>query len=366
MFDLKGLKICFLAGTLGQGGAERQLFYNLKTLKAEGAEPIVLSLTKGEFWQGRIEALDIPVIFVGGSDWRLRRILKILSVLRTEKPEILQSQHFYANGYVAIASRLMGIPVIGAIRNNGWSEARANRPIVKKLGLYGPHRLAVNSRSAMRVVQKLGVSTSRVHFLPNVVDCRHFTLKPSPCNGIFRLLAVGRLHEQKRFDRFLNVLRRLSCQSQVPVKGIIVGNGPLETPLKRKAEALGLLPDGVKFLSAVQDPLPHYHEADALILTSDWEGTPNVVLEAMACSLPVVATRVGGVPEILEHDKTGYLIDPTDEDGAVEAVSRLIHDGQLRSRIGRSAQDYVRKHHSLESLPKVLKELYEKTLACSN
>src|SRR6266566_5056505 len=100
MRELRGLKVCFLAGTLGQGGAERQLFYMLTALKHSGALPRVLSLTEGEHWHERIESLGVPVTWVGQSRFRLERLRKIVEELKRDPPDIFQSQHFFANIYV--------------------------------------------------------------------------------------------------------------------------------------------------------------------------------------------------------------------------------------------------------------------------
>src|SRR5687768_9120307 len=105
MQNLSGLKVCFLAGALGQGGAERQLFYILETLQACGADVQVLSLTKGEFWESRIQRLGVPVIWIGQHRSRVKRLFRMLSVLRQERPMILQSQHFFCNAYAAAACR---------------------------------------------------------------------------------------------------------------------------------------------------------------------------------------------------------------------------------------------------------------------
>ena len=121
---LRGLRICFLAGTLGQGGAERQLFYIASALKQSGAEVLVLSLTQGEFWEARLQAVGIPVKFVGGSASRFRRLLSVTKAVRAFRPDIIQSQHFYTNGYSAVAARLIRARAIGAVRGSGSADMK--------------------------------------------------------------------------------------------------------------------------------------------------------------------------------------------------------------------------------------------------
>src|SRR5262245_10008242 len=100
MFDLSRLTISFLAGTLGQGGAERQLFYSLRTLKESGAHPQLFCLTRGEFWEEPIRDLGVPIRWIGKHQSRAVRLACLIDSLRKDRPMIIQSQHFYTNIYV--------------------------------------------------------------------------------------------------------------------------------------------------------------------------------------------------------------------------------------------------------------------------
>jgi glycosyltransferase involved in cell wall biosynthesis len=108
---------------------------------------------------------------------------------------------------------------------------------------------------------------------------------------------------------------------------------------------------------------PVYREADVLVLTSDWEGTPNVVLEAMACALPVVATAVGGVPEIVLDEDTGFLVPPGDDFALDQALRRLIELSGLRRQMGAHAREYVLARHAVARLPERLVTLYSAVLS---
>jgi glycosyltransferase involved in cell wall biosynthesis len=125
---------------------------------------------------------------------------------------------------------------------------------------------------------------------------------------------------------------------------------------------MGLLPGAVEFRGQVLEMRSIYQEADILVLTSEHEGTPNVILEAMACGLPVVATRVGGVPDIIQDGLTGFLVPKDDENAQLRVLLELVHNTDLRTRIGAAAQAYVETHHSLSQLPIWLQQLYEAVL----
>ena len=105
-----------------------------------------------------------------------------------------------------------------------------------------------------------------------------------------------------------------------------------------------------------------YQESAICVLTSDFEGTPNVLLEAMASGLPVVATNVGGVPGIVRHGKTGFLLEPDDLEGLVRATAGLVRHSELRTEMGRRARAFVEENHSLHRLPAYLGGLYQLAL----
>src|SRR5207247_1693681 len=122
MRELSGIKICFLAGTLEHGGAERQLFYWLRALCDCGAAPRVLCLDRGEFWETPIKNLGVPVTWVGEHASRLKRLIRIIRDLRKDPPDVFQSQHFFVNAYVSLAASLLGASAIGAMRSDGLTD----------------------------------------------------------------------------------------------------------------------------------------------------------------------------------------------------------------------------------------------------
>lgn len=359
MRDLAGLRICFLAGTLGQGGAERQLFYMLKALRQVGAVPRVLCFAEGEHWQERIEALGVPVTWVGQSRSRVLRLRRIIQELRRNPVDVLQSQHFYANNYVAAAARFLGLHDIGALRGDGIGEFGTDHRLLGWWGLNMPRTIVANSHVGIENAIAQGASRNRLFFLPNVVDTSLFTPAPREIKTPVRLLTIGRMVEVKRFDRFISMVSSVSDRSSVPIKGLIVGDGPLRAELHSQAEELNLSPDRLQFCGTSEEPDQIYRDADILLLTSDHEGTPNVVLEAMAAGLPVVATRVGGLPALIQHGKTGYLVDPNDEAALTNAVLDLVQNPEKRIAFGQYARELVESHHTFPQLTKHLHQLYD-------
>jgi glycosyltransferase involved in cell wall biosynthesis len=361
--ELSKLKICFLAGTLGSGGAERQLFYILRALHQQGADLRLLCLGRDEFWEGPVKELGVPVCYVGRAKFKLGRLLQIVRELRRNPPTIFQSQHFYTSAYVGAAARFLRLPGIGALRSNGLMDVQDSGPIGAWLSLHTPRVMVANSNAAIRYAKEYGVPPKRLYFLQNVVDTDH--LRPGARRGEspVRLIAVGSLVQCKRFDRFLTTLAMLRREAKTPVTGVIVGSGPLRDELENQAKALGLLPSGVEFKGSIADIAPVYREADICVLTSDYEGTPNVLLEAMASGLPVVATKVGGVPELIKDGENGFMLELSDKAGFHAALAKLIADPEARIQMGHCARSFVEKNHRIEVLPEKLLALYRFVLS---
>jgi glycosyltransferase involved in cell wall biosynthesis len=363
MLDLATLDVCFVAGTLGLGGAERQLFYMTKALHGAGARVRVLSLTQGDYWEHRVRELGVPVSWVGQNRSRAIRLLRIMKSLRNAPPDLLQSQHFYTNLYVVAAARALGAREVGAVRSDALSELRVNGAVLGQLSLRAPRVIAANSKVGLENAKVLGVSAQRVQMLPNVVDTDQFRPEARQPTGPVRLLAAG-VRSEKRIDRFLSVFAQLHRSLAPPgIRGVIIGDGAGLVRLQQRAVALGLPDDVVRFRGAMEISPEVYRQADILVLTSEYEGTPNVVLEAMACGVPVVSFRVGGVPDLVTHGETGYLIDAGDENAMAEALRTLIDQPDLRAVMGDRARRYVEAHHSLYQLPQFLRALYQAVLS---
>jgi glycosyltransferase involved in cell wall biosynthesis len=324
----------------------------------------VLCLGQDEFWEDSIKALGVPVIRVGRAKTKLGRLFRIMAVLRHDPPFIIQSQHFYMNAYAAMVARMLRLISIGALRSNGLMEARDCGQIGGWLNLHTPRVLAANSRAAIQYAVQQGLNPARLFLLSNVVDTACFSPASDRHSDPVRLLSVGRLIQSKRFDRFISLVARLRLELNMEVIGTIVGDGPLKDSLLAQARAMGLPVTAIEMRGSLADLAPVYQQSDVFVTTSELEGTPNVLLEAMASGLPAVATNVGGVPDLVRNGENGFLVGCDDEAGRCAALERLIRDPKLRSSMGQRGRAYVAANHSLDRLPSQLSALYE--LALSN
>jgi glycosyltransferase involved in cell wall biosynthesis len=320
-------------------------------------------LTSGEIWESRLKAIGVPVRFVGASKSRLVRLATVIQAVRNFRPSVVQSQHFYTNGYSALAAKMCGARSVGGVRGNGLSDLRDCGQMFGKLCLHLPQCLAANSRAAIRNLVALKCPQAKLRYLPNVVDGTRFHPVQLKMGQPVAILGVGSLGSAKRFDRFLRIVGLLRHSSTLNFKAMIAGEGLLRPELEELARSQGLCPVPVEFLGNVPDAAGLYNQVHILLLTSDHEGTPNVVLEAMACGLPVVATGVGDVPDLVQHGKTGFVFPPTDEEAAARHLARLIQDASARQSMGNRARAFIQEHHALESLPGHLARLYSEQLA---
>lgn len=358
---LKDLKICFLAGTLGQGGAERQLYYQLLTLKKSGAQPFLLCFSNGEYWQHEIQSIGIPVSVLESRS-RLGRLKKVISTLNQIKPKIFQSAHFYTNLYVLFGARALNVHEVATIRSDGIQDVAGTGVLAGRLSMWLPEILAVNSQVAMENLKRLGRSDRGVFYLPNVVDTERFRPgKPKPMDR-FHIMMVGRLSVPKRFDIFLRVLSLLQKSYGNWIIGHIVGDGPDRVHLEKMAYELGIGTQQIYFHRTVSHVECFYSFADVILHMSDWEGTPNTILEAMSCGLPVIASRVGGIPDVVLDKKTGFLVDSVNEADLLSALQVLIQERDIRVQMGLAARNYVVQNHSLDTLPYHLVKIYQSVL----
>jgi glycosyltransferase involved in cell wall biosynthesis len=245
--------------------------------------------------------------------------------LAREPFDLIDAHYLYPDGVAAamLAERLRKPFVLtarGSDVNVIAHYAGPRRMIAWAAGRAG--RVIAVSRALRAELVRLGVEESRIEVLPNGVDLELFDVagRAPRARGAARLLVVGHLKPGKGHRALIEALPSLpQCELEV------AGDGPLRRELEQRAAAAGVR-ERVRFLGSVpHSRLPeHYRAADALILASEREGMPNVILEALACGTPVVATRVGGVPEIMTDSVAGVLLDSAASAAIVEGVRQLL------------------------------------------
>ncbi|HEX8964766.1 MAG TPA: glycosyltransferase family 4 protein [Rhodocyclaceae bacterium] len=202
--------------------------------------------------------------------------------------------------------------------------------------------------------------------VPNAIDVRPFRpeLRPRRQAGDpLRLVSIGRLAPEKGLAEALEGLA-MARRRGVEATLAIAGSGPLEAELRRQAARLGL-GDAVRFVGPVFDAAKAalLQSADALVLPSHFEGLPYALLEGMAAGLPVITTRVGAIPDVVEHGVHGFFVAIRSPRGICRAIERLARDRALVAVMGLAGRRRVLQRHSLDRLADEFAQLYRSVCA---
>jgi len=174
------------------------------------------------------------------------------------------------------------------------------------------------------------------------------------------VLGVGRLHPQKNFSLFLETAAEL-LRRGLPLDFRIAGTGPEEQMLRGLADRWGIA-DRVTFLGHVSDTQRMYADADALLMTSKYEGTPLSILEAMAAHLPIVAPRLDGIGEILSDGDDALLVEPSTAPGFADAIARLLAEPSLIEKLIDAASAKVEARFSSRAMAREVEAIYERCM----
>jgi glycosyltransferase involved in cell wall biosynthesis len=240
-----------------------------------------------------------------------------------------------------------------------WSLPTADRVVT----VCGPFRNQLISKgvpsSRIRVLHN---SASVIRGVPRALSDRLRQQFGIPDDGTKVLLSVGRLSFEKGHADLLHALKVLqTTRNDLRWKLLLVGSGPEESNLRELAERLGLQSQ-IIFTSHQPNVLPFYGVADVMVLPSHTEGSPHVVLEAMSTGVPIMATAVGGVPEILTQEQTALLVPPRNAEAMSAALSRLLESPGLAQRLAKNAKHVLIQNFSHEAYRQSLLGIYDELL----
>jgi glycosyltransferase involved in cell wall biosynthesis len=217
------------------------------------------------------------------------------------------------------------------------------------------------------VADELRNSGANVHLVPHGVDLDRFVPQPFPDRGALQLLAVGRLVEKKGFHVLIDAAARLRTPFQLE----IIGEGPEEKRLAELIRAHGLESKVRLCGPKTHEDLPEaYNRAHVLVAPSiidqsgDRDGLPNVVLEAMACGRPVIATGVGATGSAVIHEETGLITEPGDGESLVAAINRLTEQHSLLEQLGVQAREHVQRKYDVRQCTEHFHNLLRSAYAC--
>ena len=359
-------RLLYVITELDIGGAENALCELATRLDRQAFQPEVACLQGEGPLAGRLRARGVDVHTLGARGkwdrrvlWRLRRLLR--------RADLAHSFLFHANMATRIAAIGAGLAaVVSSAR-----VAERSRPRRRSLERW-THRLTDAQVCVSTGVRDWyaagGFPPHKLLVIPNGVDADRFAGRDPAFKTQLGLpadtplvTAIGRLHEQKGMEFFLRAAASVR-HSRPDCHFLLIGRGPLEAKLRAQARDLPL-EDHITFLDFC-DQVPAVLKAtDVFVLPSLWEGMPNVVLEAMAAAVPVVASRVEGVADVIEHGKTGLLLMPKDIPSLSGSTRRLLDEPDRARAIGEAAQAHVRANFSIEATVRRHHELYARLLS---
>jgi glycosyltransferase involved in cell wall biosynthesis len=345
------LRLAHVIETLGRGGAEGLLADVVARLDARRFTSRVIALEAPADLLERIQACGTPVELLGISPRRhpLKCLVAIGAALRRFAPNVVHTHLYYANVLGRLAMMGREPRVVTTLHNPDYTyESRlsplfAIRKILDRITGRRRNDLFVAVSGAVAADYQKHMGWPNIAVIPNGVDVWRFTPgPPGPESqhwipGEWRLLSIGRLHPQKGHSVLMEALARLRGEG-LAVGLVIAGDGPLRASLSALAEALSV-GSSVRFLGAVEDVRGLLRSADAFVFPSRYEAFGVALLEAMACGCAVVASRTGGIPEIVREGESGILVPPGDPVAIADAIKTLIAQEGLRRRLRAGARE---------------------------
>ena len=346
-------RLLYVVGQLGLGGLERQLYYLLANLDRARYCPgvVVWNLNHNDKYYKDIEALKIPLYGFPPERSSLSKLKALRALTRQLKPEVIHSYGFYTNFAAAYAAWATRSLAIGSRRSEYNPHKRRRGGLNRLLNAKWPACHIVNSTpSADAANCAFSLFTSRhVFTVRNALDLNLFKYVSEASKKRDYVAAIGSLTPVKRWDRLLRVARDLRSVLGENIRFQIAGDGPLRLALGKLADSLDVSRI-VEFRGTVHDIPSFLSGAKFLVHTSQSEGCPNVVMEAMACGLPVVAMEAGEIPYLVEDGKTGFVVRQNDETTFATRVSLLLTDDGLCLNMGAAAREKAKREFTLERL----------------
>jgi len=342
-----------VVGQLSLGGAERQLYYLLAALDHARYRPALVAwnYNPGEKYYRDITALKLP-IYGFPAEWSpIAKLQAFRALAHRVTPEVIHSYGFHTNFASYYAARGTTAVPIGSLRSDFATIKKVGGIVRGALNARWPDHHIANSVVCVEDARRTHSLFMPKHFsvVRNGLELNYFRGSDISLSARTYVASVGSLLPVKRWDRLLRAVQKVRAHLAADVQFQIAGDGPLRGTLEKLAGDLGVA-DIVRFVGATQDIPSFLSGARFLIHTSESEGCPNVVMEAMAAGRAVVATDAGDVPYLVEEGKTGFVIPRGDEEVLANRIAVLLNNGALCEQMGALALTKAKQDFQLEAL----------------
>lgn len=369
-------RVAYCLDSFDMGGTEFNAVRTAEQVDRARYELSFIALSDRGALAERVRAAGIPIhVFpLGGffSLQMLRSARRLVRHLREQQVDVVHAHDIYSNIFTVPCARLAGVPMVIASRR--WWHA-ANRVIYLTLNratYHLAHRVLANSEAVGQLVVDEGMPASRVTVVPNFVEESAFETPPlevleswrtsyavAPDDEVVGIIA--NLHAIKDHPTLLRAFVRVVTE-RPRARLVIAGDGEDRAALEALATSLGIR-ERVSFTGRVaQRPSMHWL-FDVSVLSSRGEGFPNSIVEAMSAGRPVVATAVGGVPDVVVDGETGLLVPAASPEPLAEAIVALLRDPARRAFMGAAAARRARARFHASAVVQQLQALYDDFLA---
>lgn len=352
------VRVALLLQDLAFGGTQRQALGLARCLDRERFSPEIWQLMAGDDYLPLLREWNVPHVRLG-QDRRVgpRALVALWRRLRSDRPDVLLLLTVVPNIWGRILGRLAGVPLVIAGCRQSGNPKRQHERLLKRLAHH--HICNANALKTL-LVSEYGVNADKISVIYNGVDAEAFAPAARPAANPV-ILCVGRLVPAKDHDTLLEAFA-LVLAARPEAELWIVGDGPRQVELERLA-GQERFRGQVRLMPARLDVLALLRQAQVMALSSVSEGFPNVVAEAMAAGLPVVATNVDGLAELVVDGETGLLVPPRDPRALADALAGLLARPAQRDAMGKAGRERVEREFSFQGMAARHGELFSRLLA---
>ncbi len=370
------MRIAHLISSGGMFGAENVLLNLAQWFHQQGETIFVGALKDSRAPKlqviDRAKALGLPVFVIDCQGrFDLGAVFALRKFIKENKIDVLHTHNYKSDMIGLLSAKLASIPIMATAhgftqvsQTVSWYE-KLDRLILKKFfnGVVVVAETVLNDFHSPRK-KRIANGLDIARFQENKELRKTFRAAYHINDHETLIGIVGRLSVEKNQELFIQAAHDFLHQHQ-NVRFMLVGNGPEEDKLRSLVMAYGLKYK-ILFTGLIEDVAGVYQGLDIFTLTSRTEGIPMTILEAMASLVPVVATKVGGIPQIIIHHHTGLLIENDDKDGLVKAWQELIQNSQLRENLIHQAYAYVKNEFSQTIMAQRYLDCYREILSGTN
>lgn len=363
-------RVLYLSHAFAVGGAEEMVLNLVRHLPPQYVPAVACIHEAGPIGL-EIERTGVPFKVLGLEPGVLRPfdVLRLRDFLYECQPDIVHTFLLTGSLYGRFAAMMARVPVVIGTEVNVYERKRPLHALAERWLMRGTDAVVASAESVRDFyIRQVKADPSKVEVIYNAVDWAQLQatvgrdeLRASldvPA-GVPLLTIIARLTEQKGHRILLDALARPDLAH---AHLLVVGDGPLRDTLERQAAGLGLSAR-VRFVGARRDLGNILDATDVFVMPSFWEGLPLAMVLAMGAGLPVVATRVAGIPEVVQDGVTGLLVPPGDSSELGAALSRVVNDDTTRVLLGQAARAFVRPRFGVDGYVQSVTALYDRLMA---